>query len=204
MKKLVIFDFDGVLADTIRFCYKIHKDINASLTWEKFQGFSDGNFIEGIRKSVEEESYIIPKNFYEFYEKNLYTINIHENLRAVVLRLKNQYNLSIISSTNGSYISNFLKKEKALGYFGDILGSDAHMSKVVKINTLLEKYKIKPKDAVFITDTTGDIMEARKCGVQSITVAWGLHSKDALLREKPFALVNTPQELEEKIEEFLK
>jgi beta-phosphoglucomutase-like phosphatase (HAD superfamily) len=31
----IVFDFDGVLADTEEFCYKIHKDVNKTLTWKE-------------------------------------------------------------------------------------------------------------------------------------------------------------------------
>ncbi|MFA5095596.1 MAG: HAD hydrolase-like protein [Candidatus Paceibacterota bacterium] len=203
-KKLVIFDFDGVLANTLEFSFKIHKDINGNLTWEKFQKFAMGDFHEEMRRSVEKESHIIPKNFYELYEKNLNEIGINEVLRATVSELRNNHKLAIVSSTSSSYISNFLEKEKILSYFNDILGQDVHTSKIVKINTLLERYKIIPNYAVFITDSLGDILEGNECKIKSIGVTWGIHGKETLKKGNPSAIIDDPRDLLETIQNVLK
>jgi phosphoglycolate phosphatase len=203
-KKLVIFDFDGVLADTEEFCFKIHKDFNGNLTWEKFQGFADGNFHEGMDKAVKEEAYIIPPDFYKLYEKNISVITIHDIIRDTIFQLKGKYILSIISSTSSSYISIFLKKEKVLDCFSDILGHDVHTSKIVKMNNLLEKYKINPKEAIFITDSLGDILEANECNINSIGVTWGIHERKTLERGNPIAIINDPRNLLETIQNVLK
>ena len=203
-KKLVIFDFDGVLADTEEFCYKIHKDFNGTLTWEKFQSFGVGNFHEGMGKAVQEEAYIVPPDFYTLYEKNLSVISIHDILRDTVLLLKDKYRLSVISSTSSPYISKFLEKENILDCFDDILGHEIHTSKVVKINTLLKKYKTSPEGAVFVTDTLGDILEANECNVRSIGVTWGLHERKTLEKGNPIAIINDPSELLGTIEGVLK
>ena len=60
MKKLVIFDFDGVLVNTIEFCFSGHKKSNPDLTFEKFQSFCDGNWHDGLCKAVEDGSHTIP------------------------------------------------------------------------------------------------------------------------------------------------
>ena len=202
-KKLVIFDFDGVLADTLEFSFKIHKDLNGNLTWEKFQDFSTGNFHEGMNKAVQDESYVIPPNFYQFYEKNLLIISIQDIIRDTIFQLKENYILSIVSSTDSIYISNFLKKEKILDYFSDILGTDVDRNKTVKINNLLKKYNILSKNAVFITDSLGDIIEANECKIKSIGVTWGLHDKKDLERGKPNVIIDDPRFLLETIKNVL-
>lgn len=195
MRKLVIFDFDGVLVDTEELCYKIHKDVNGNLTWEQFQGFSEGNFHEGMKKAVREDSYIIPHNFFELYEKGLSEINIHDILRDAVLHLKDKYKLAIISACGSSFISNSLEKENLTKCFSDILGFDVHTNKSVKIKSLLKKYNIAPEDAVYITDTLGDILEGNECGIKSIGVTWGLHNKETLSRGNPVSIIDDPRDL---------
>ena len=60
------------------------------------------------------------------------------------------------------------------------MGGDIHRSKVAKIQMILKKHGIKPAEAIFITDTLGDMREAIKCGVLSIGVTWGFHEKERL------------------------
>jgi phosphoglycolate phosphatase len=85
-----------------------------------------------------------------------------------------------------------------------VLGYDFHTSKVVKINYLLDKYKISPENSVFITDTLGDVREANECNVKSIGVTWGLHKEDTLKMGNPEKIIENPIDLFDAIEEILK
>lgn len=205
MQKLVIFDFDGVLADTEEFCYKIHKDVNKTLTWKEWQSFCDGNFIDGIiNASREDRPYVVPSDFTQRYKDEIEKINIHEALHEAILSLKNNYQIAVVSSTSGNLISNFLEKENLFDYFSDILGVDVDANKTTKINSLLKKYDIKPSDAIFVTDTLGDILEAKKSNVKSIGVTWGLHDRKILEKGNPIAIIDDPRELENTINSVLK
>lgn len=202
--KLIIFDFDGVLANTIELSYKIHTVKNKGLTMESFREFSTGNFYEGYNKAVEEGRHIPADDFYGDYKKGLDVLTIGDILHDSILSLATNYKLVIISSTNSSYINDFLKKENLDGCFSDILGADIHTSKTLKIKTILEKYNLNPQDSIFVTDTLGDIKEATECGVQSIAVTWGLHNKSILERGNPARIIDNPQDLIGAIENVLK
>ena len=203
-KKLVIFDFDGVLADTLEFAFKVHKDLNGNLTWEKFQDFSIGNFHEKMDKAVKEEAYVIPSNFEQYYEENLAMIGIKDVLRNTIFELKDTFTLAIVSSTNSSHIANFLKKEKMFDCFSEILGTDVHRNKAYKINSILQKYRIDQKNVVFVTDSLGDVLEANECKIYSIGVTWGLHDKKTLKNGKPTAIIDDPRDLFKTIQGVLK
>ena len=202
--KIIFFDFDGVLVNTTELNFKLHKNVNGNLTLEKFKEFSEGNFHKGIGKAIKEDNYVIPNNYSELYENGLSEINIHNILRDTILHLKDKYKLAIISSTGSLSISNFLKREGLDEYFDDILGSDINTDKTDKIKSILEKYNIVSKDAVFITDTLGDIIEAEKCGVRSIGVTWGLHGRETLEKGNPVTIIDDPRDLENAINNVLK
>ena len=202
--KLILFDFDGVLANTTEISYKIHAEKNKGLTKERWQEFAFGNFWENYNKAVKEGKHIpADDNYYDSYKKALDTLNIHDVLHESILSLAKDYKLAIISSSNSSYINDFLEKEGILKYFSDVFGVDTHTSKILKIKNILQKYDLKPKDAVFITDTLGDIKEANECKVKSIGVTWGLHEREILEREKPFKIIGNPADLVKTIKEIL-
>lgn len=202
--KLILFDFDGVLANTHIMCYEIHKELNPNLKWDFFQGLSRGNFWELYNKAVEENKIIHNSDFHNIYNDRLACLEMPEELKKVVVKLSEKYPLFIVSSSAKSQIIPFLEKESLIDKFKMILGREAHVSKTEKIKKIIADFKISPKDIIFVTDTTGDIMEARECEVQSIGVSWGLHNKKYISQEKPLFLVDTPLELEEKIEEFFR
>src|ERR1035437_2925715 len=156
-KKLVMFDFDGVLVNTLEFCYRLHKDANKGLTWEKFSSFSNGNFHEGMGKAINEDGHIRPKDFDEKYEQNLLTLTIHDILHEAILSMADSYRLAVVSSITSGYIQEFLIQENSLECFSEILGSDMNKSKVYKIKSLIDKYSYTKDEAVYITDTLGDI-----------------------------------------------
>ena len=203
-KKLVIFDFDGVLVNTLDFSFDLHKKDNPNFTWEKFQDFSNGNFIDGVKNAVDGESHIIPSNFYEKYEEEIDKIDINDILHKTILSLSKDYQIAIVSSTRSSTISDFLVKENLRYCFSDILGSDVHKNKTIKINNLLKKYNILLKNVVFITDSLGDILEGNKCGVSSIGVIWGIHSRKTLEKGSPVAIIDDPRDLFNSIKNVLK
>ncbi len=203
-KKLVLFDFDGVLVNTCDFWYGLHKASNATLTWERFESMSHGNFITTMKKIFAEEDYVRPERAEEKFAEALQTVfSIEDILHDCILHLSSMYTLAIVSSSSSETISAFIKKENLEGCFQDILGYEMHSSKTVKIDSLLEKYKVDKNDTVLITDTLGDLLESNASGIKSIAVTWGLHKKDTLEKGVPTMIIDSPTELVEVVEKAL-
>jgi len=203
-KKLVIFDFDGVLVNTIPFSFKEHKDRNPSLTWEKFQDFSNGNFHDGIGKEIATGLYKAHERWDETYSEKIKELKVIDIIIETISKLSLDYLLSIVSSSSTKCISNFLEKENLINYFSDVLGTDVDKSKIIKINSLLKKYNIKPIDAVFITDSLGDILEGNVCGINSIGVTWGIHPKKTLEKGHPIAIIDDPRDMFDLVKNVIK
>lgn len=201
--KYVLFDFDGVFIHTHLLSYEIHLELNPTLDYKFFKSLSHGNFIEEYTKAVSEKKIVDNPDFEEKYITGSSKLTMPEELKKTVINLSKDYPFAVVSSSSSKLIKPFMEKEGVLPLFSKILGADTHPSKVVKISNLLKEEGISPKDAIFVTDTTGDIHEARKCEVEAIAVTWGMHEKEYLLTEKPWATVDTPAELESKVREFL-
>lgn len=199
--KLILFDFDGVLVDTFGIVYSLGLETNPNLSEEEYKSFFNGNIHEAKRSDGASISYRL--DYEDQYKIKTRELKIPEKLKEMLRELSLDYTLAIISSTESLSITKILSREGADSYFVDILGRDVHKSKVVKIKMFLEKYGISPKDAVFITDTVGDIIEARECEVRSIAVTWGFHDAETLQKAKPEKIVNTPEDLLKSIEEIL-
>lgn len=203
-KKIVMFDFDGVLVNTIEFIFKLNKEVNKELTWEIFQDFSNGNFHSGIEKATKDGIYKKPDDWDNIYSENIEKLTIHDILNQTIKLLSKDCVLSIVSSSSTSVIKKFLNKENIDAYFSDIYGTDVNSMKSVKIKMLLDKYSIPKEDAVFITDSLGDIHEANECGIKSIGVTWGIHKKDTLSKGNPELIIEDPRDLLVAIKNVLK
>ena len=199
-----MFDFDGTLVNTIDLAFYIQKQHNPEITKEFFHSFNNGNFLVNYFKAVEDGTIKDIPDWDEHYVKGLLELNSHDVIQKLVLDLAPQYILTVVSSSTSSFIEKFLEKENIRQCFSDILGSDVDYSKVKKINNLLRDYSINPTDAVYITDTIGDIKEANECNVRSIGVTWGAHDRDTLEKAAPYAVVDDVFGLEETIARFFK
>ncbi len=86
-KKLVIFDFDGVLAETIKFSFDIHHSVNPNFTWEYFRKLCIGNWVDNIQKAKESFNFIEKEDFDERYKEEISKISIPEGVRNTILKL---------------------------------------------------------------------------------------------------------------------
>ncbi len=202
-KKLVIFDFDGVLAETILMCYEIHKEFSPDFSYEEYQKLAHGSFLKEYNKKAQERKLIPLSDFHDKYNKKVCDIEMPPVLKEAVIKLSKDFNLSIVSSGITPIIKNYLKERGMLKYFDEILGFDFHASKVFKLKKILADQNVLPKDTVFITDTLGDILEANEVGIPTIAVSWGLHDRSTFADGRPAAIIDDPKDLIPTIEQLL-
>jgi phosphoglycolate phosphatase len=203
MNKAIFFDFDGVIVDSFSFCYEINKQNIPDLTEQGFRDKFNGNVFEGLKAVGINKGTGVKFDFWAAYTPELNKQAIRTEISSLIRELHGKYNLFIISSTISSAIVNFLEYNKIPGCFKEVLGSDVHKNKDYKVNLILDKYHLEPKDCLFVTDTVGDVLEARKCDVRSVAVTWGFHDRDTLVTANPEAIANNPAELLLAIKDLL-
>jgi phosphoglycolate phosphatase len=117
-------------------------------------------------------------------------------------KLSHAYVLIIVSSTITSPIQGFLEKHHIGRYFSEVMGADVHTNKYEKIKMVLKNYGTEASQCVFVTDTLGDMREAKRAKVGTIAVSWGFHSVETLLKGGPFRIVERPEEIAPAIEHY--
>ena len=199
--KLFLFDFDGVLVDsldvyekTVTDCLKI---INQPLPRgrEEFLELFEGNFYESlVKRGVDLDKFIVSSvNILAGVDYS--EMKPFDAMRPVLDELKKNHPLVVISSNDTPTIQEALRLYNFSGIFQEILGSDFMFSKKEKILYAAKKYSAAPNDIYYIGDTTGDIKEGKQAGIKTVGVTWGWHSKEKMAAVKPDYLFDTPQEL---------
>lgn len=199
-KKFVLFDFDGVIVDSFQAAMEVNALIYSDFTEDDYRKNFEGNVNDknvpwGNRRKSDID-------FFTEYAQRLPKQKIFDGMIEVIDSLGKKYNLAIISSTTTDLIQKYLEIHKLQQYFLEILGNDVHKSKTEKIKLVFEKYKTNAKNCIFVTDTLGDIKEARVAGVESIAVSWGFNIRDTLKKGNPLAIVDKPGDIESLIEKY--
>jgi len=201
MKPLLLFDFDGVLADSLDLyaaavirCLE-HIGTPIVRNKEEYIGLFDGNFYESMAsRGVDLAAFsaaakvILPGIDYG-------AMKPFTGLVPVLSALHRDRILAIISSNGLTTIRAMLERFGFAPFFDDILGSDFLFSKTEKIDHALKKYNMPKEKTFYIGDTAGDIVEAKEAGVRAVAVTWGWHSRERLVAAGPDVIVEAPEGL---------
>ena len=200
-RKLFLFDFDGVLADSLdlyaeavaRCLERIGTPIVKNR--EDYLALFEGNFYESMAaRGVDLAAFAqAAKEILPGIDSG--AMKPFDGLIPVLDALQKDHLLAVISSNGSRTIRRMLERFGFDPYFEEVLGSDFLFSKKDKIDYALAKYGIPPERTFYIGDTTGDIVEARAAGVRTVAVTWGWHSRERLVAAHPDFLVETPEVL---------
>src|SRR3989344_4473285 len=181
-KQFILFDFDGVIANSFSVALKTAQTLCAHVTEEQYRESFDGNIYDTHPKMMPADhgpECHHDRNWFEIYIPMFETeAQLFPGMREVIAALAHEHILIVVSSSENSPIQGFLEKHHLGRYFSEIMGHDVNRHKAEKIRMLLEKYSTVPEECIFITDTLGDIHEATQMKVSSVGVTWGWHSRE--------------------------
>ena len=207
---LIIFDFDGVLADTLNdliqfgqeVCdelgikHVVNKDDLSNLEIMSFASF--GRACEVPEHLVDE---FVQRCLIRFAEKKSPPA-IFKGLINVVRHFAMNNTLAIITTNSSQTVKAFLIEHGLDECIHAVYGIDIPGSKAQKISIARNQFSADTKrESVFMVgDSLSDISAAKEAFVTSIAVTWGHQSLEQLLRGDPDYVVRFPHELIEVIE----
>ena len=177
-KKLIIFDLDGVLVNSIKNMkhslnqtsnfLKIKLNFNE---YKKYLGLPFEKIIKkiGVNKNIKE----IKKTYIYFSDKNIKKININKKNLSDLKYLKKKFNLAVFTSKDKLRSNKILKKYHIFNYIltsDDVKKGKPHPEGVLKI---LKKFRVSKKNTIYIGDSLYDLNCAKKSGVKYCHAIWG-------------------------------
>jgi len=178
MKKFVVFDFDGVIADS----KDLYTDTIYNSLIEHSLIYPKGRIARALGPKLD----ITLKNINHFSKNNIKVLKngINSNIvrRAKSLKLcpyakqtlkrlkKQKCTLVILTNSSKKFLFAFLKYNKIMKYFDKFFYAENFSDKPSKIKELAKKYKINVKNIIYVADRTKDVKIARKAGCKIIIV----------------------------------
>ena len=215
MLKALIFDFDGVLVDSLPAVYRCYKKLEeagffkrAIGDFEEFKQWYSTDWLKTYRflgvsdlRGAEE---FFNRNIKELYK----SASFCHGIEVLLDRLAEDYKLGIATNGDARLVRKKLEQKGLSKKIMAIVGTSS--SEELKpapqlILRCIAELCVKPEETVVIGDTPNDIIAGRRAGCyKSIGVCWsGSFSSEARLKlAKPDAIASTPQQLFEILEGF--
>jgi len=208
--KLVIFDWDGTLMDSIgrivssmqtaAACCNL--DVPTTTEVKEIIGLSLPRALEILfpQGSDEQLSTMVEQYKYQYVEGDNTPTPLFENALILLNALKIKDKLLAVATGKGRQgLQRVFSSTETEHFFHASRCAGEALSKPdpQMILSLLEELDILPEHAVMIGDTSHDMAMAQSAGVDRIGITLGVHDKEVLNRYQPKAIVESLAELQE-------
>lgn len=205
MKKLIIFDLDGTLLDTIAdlsiACnHALQKNGLPTHQLDELKGMVGNGIKSLISKAApgqpEQKLSELLKDFLEYYDNHSTDLTTpYQGIRELLSELKsrdmtlavcsNKYHKAVVK------IIDFFFPDTFTAVYGDIDGLFRKPSPAI-IERIMRETGIPKTETLMVGDSEADVEAARRAGVDSAAVTWGFRSTEQLRSTAPTHLINQP------------
>lgn len=200
---LILFDFDGVLADTLEDALNFAREACAQMgiacdpTPNDLEALETMSVVDYGRQLK-----LPPERIDEFADRYLEMFNqkphppkIFQGMDEVIAQAAKHNNLAIVTGNTTMTVEAFLREHRLTKYVDLIIGVEKKVSRSEKIKTAIRELGRSEETVYMVGDALSDIRAARETSTKSIAVGWGHQSPARLMTAKPDYLVNSAQEL---------
>ncbi len=200
--KLIIFDFDGTIADSllkgIEITNKIAKQLNIkTIKEEEIEHLRNLTPYELI-KYMGIPLFKIPVLVARYHKETneiIDTLKPYHGMPGVINTLAEKYMLGILSSNSEENINKFLKNNNLDKNFLFVSSQPSLFGKGASLKKIMRQHKLGPDQVIYIGDEVRDIQSAKKARIKIISVTWGGNSRKLLERFSPDYIAETPGDI---------
>lgn len=208
--KVIVFDFDGTLADTFNAIVRIANRLADDFGYkplkpsdiEKIRNLSPRQIIQQSGLPLFKIPFLLKRIKSELY-KDIESLNPVPGILELLKELKNQEKvIGILTSNTERNVKTFLKVHALESFFSFIDSGSTIFGKSSALKKIINHNQFQPNSLIYIGDETRDIAASKKINIKVVAVTWGFNSSDALIKYNPDFLVNHPREVLKVIADF--
>jgi phosphoglycolate phosphatase-like HAD superfamily hydrolase len=198
---LIVFDFDGTLADSWESAKQIFAEIGPKLGLKPIADPESARTMptKEFMRAIGVTFWKLPKVVRAFQAaaaEHAEGLKLFPAWPGVLADLAGRgHRLGILSSNREASIRACLRANGVEHHFAFVVGYPKLFGKAKALRRILKAEKAPREHLLYVGDETRDLVAARKAKVAAAAVSWGFHS-DALLRaEGPLAVLAEPGDL---------
>jgi phosphoglycolate phosphatase len=202
MEKLIIFDFDGTISNSLDIAYKVYEALSEKYGFKRFTKEEINEFkalsIQERFKRHHISIFKLPKLARK--TRNIISDLMHETnpfpeMPELLKELKDKgYKLAIVSSNSKKNILEFLKVHQMIS-FDHIYGKASFFGKERLMKKALKKFK--NHDSIYVGDELRDIVSSKSVGLKIASVSWGFDDRILLEGAEPDYILDNVSSLRE-------
>lgn len=198
-QEVVIFDFDGTVADSLMASLAVLYEVThgAPLPKEdisRLRGMTIIRVLHELKVPLWRAVFLLRRARARFLY-HMDQVALVPGMDNIVRSLAEQHKLFILSSNNEANVRLFLKRVGLETCFAQIYGNAKPWQKKRALRKLLRVEHLIPRDAWYVGDQIWDIRAAHAVSMRAVAVTWGFSNLRVLKSSRPDALVFTPDEL---------
>lgn len=201
--QLIVFDFDGTIADTHSAFVNIVNRLSEQFGYqpigqaevERMRHLSSREIVNEAKVPLWKLPFLLRKVTTELGNEIAHVTPIKGIDFALHELKKHGYRLGILTSNSKKNVSFFLDRNNLTDLFDFIDSGTGIFQKDKAIKAVLKRHNLKAQQFIYVGDETRDIEAAKKINVRVVAVSWGFNSPEVLAKYQPDFLVSDPQEL---------
>ncbi|MFX1237416.1 MAG: HAD family hydrolase [Promethearchaeota archaeon] len=194
-KYKIVVDLDGALQEIAHLLEDVQNYPLPQIILNSYNLLKDTNFFQGLSYFKKMRVVVFLFNQFNEYRKNA---KLFDEIKDILLKLSKKMKLAVLTNNKSGYAEEILEKFGIDKYINTIIGfNDVSENKPSPegILKILNKWKLKDEEVVFVGDMTSDIIAGKAANVTTVSIATGLAKKEDLKELKPDVLINEPKEL---------
>lgn len=211
-KRLIIFDVDGTLLNTIgTIAFHGNRALRElgfdEMDVSDFMRFVGNSSLALVQRLLEKQGVYDPKEvkkvmdlYHKYYQKDVtYLTHPYDGILDLVKDLSKRGYIVTAISNKPDHTLRIVIDEMEIADLFDF--SQGQMDDIEKkpsaqmVNILLEKFGVRKEDACIIGDSEVDIQTGKNADIKTVAVSWGFRSEEELRSLDPDWLVHEVDEL---------
>lgn len=199
--RLIVFDFDGTLADSLSVAVETYNRIAPGLGLKMVEDVEAARSMPTRRllKHLGVRFWRLPRlirTFRTAATEHAGELRLHPGLPELLRRLHAQgARLGILSSNSEENIRACLRANHVEDVFAFVIGYPKLFGKAKALRRILKQERLPRDELLFVGDELRDIEAGYKARVATAAVTWGFHAVSLLESAKATYLVREPTEL---------